>query len=56
MVIEKASDKEETARRGLASDVVKVWKPKEAPSEWVQIKRDELKELKGMSDVMDLDH
>jgi len=55
MVIEKASDKEETLRRGLASDVIKVWQPKETPSEWVQIKRDELKSLKGMGDVMDLD-
>lgn len=55
MIIEKAADKEESLRRGLASDVIKVWQPKEAPSEWVQIKRDELKELKGMSDVMDLD-
>lgn len=55
MVIEKAADKEETLRRGLASDVIKVWQPKETPSEWVQIKRDELKTLKGMGDVMDLD-
>jgi plastocyanin domain-containing protein len=55
MVIEKASDQEETMRRGLASDLVKVWKPKDAPSEWVQIKKEELKELKGMKDVMDLD-
>ena len=55
MVIEKESDRQETMRRGLASDVVKIWKPKEAPSEWVQIKKEELKELKGMSDVMDLD-
>ena len=56
VVIEKAADKEETARRGLASDVVKVWRPKDTPSEWVQIKKSELKELKGMSDVMDLDN
>ena len=55
MVIEKESDRQETMRRGLASDVVKIWKPKDAPSEWVQIKKEELKELKGMSDVMDLD-
>jgi plastocyanin len=55
MVIEKAADKEETLRRGLASDVIKVWQPKELPTEWVQIKRDELKSLRGMSDVMDLD-
>jgi plastocyanin domain-containing protein len=50
MVLEKNSDKAETERRGLASDVVKVWKPKETPSEWVQIKRSELKE-----DYIDLD-
>jgi plastocyanin len=56
MVIEKAADREETMRRGLASDLVKVWKPKDAPSEWVQIKKEELRELKGMSDVMDLDN
>ncbi len=55
VVIEKASDKVESARRGLASDVVKVWRPKETPDEWIQIKREEFKELKGMSDVMDLD-
>lgn len=55
MVLEKASDREESMRRGLASDSVKIWKPKETPTEWVQIKRDELKDLKGMSDVMDLD-
>jgi plastocyanin domain-containing protein len=51
MVLEKASDREETTRRGLASDLVKVWKPKDTPSEWVQIKRSDLKE-----DIMDLDH
>ncbi len=50
MVLEKASDRQESARRGLASDMVKIWKPKETPSEWVQIKREELKE-----DVLDLD-
>jgi plastocyanin len=50
MVLEKASDKQESQRRGLASDMVKIWKPKETPSEWVQIKREDLKE-----DVMDLD-
>jgi plastocyanin domain-containing protein len=55
MVLEKPSDKEETTRRGLASDVVKVWKPKDTPSEWVEIKRSELNQLKGMGDVMDLD-
>jgi plastocyanin len=55
MIIEKAADKDETIRRGLASDVIKVWQPKETPSEWVQIKRDELSKLKGMGDVMDLD-
>lgn len=55
MVIEKASDKAETQRRGLASDVIKVWQPKETPSEWVQIRREELRDLKGMGDVMDLD-
>jgi plastocyanin len=55
MVLEKPSDREETMRRGLASDTVKVWRPKETPNEWVQIKREELKDLKGMSDVMDLD-
>ncbi|MBY0415670.1 MAG: hypothetical protein K2Q18_15965, partial [Bdellovibrionales bacterium] len=51
MVLEKASDREETQRRGLASDLVKVWKPKETPSEWVQIRRSEMKE-----DYIDLDH
>lgn len=51
MVLEKASDKIETERRGLASDMVKVWKPKETPSEWVQVKRSEMKE-----DYIDLDH
>ncbi len=50
MVLEKPSDMEETKRRGLASDVVKVWRPKETPSEWVQVKREDLKE-----DIMDLD-
>lgn len=55
MVLEKASDRDETMRRGLASDTVKIWKPKETPSEWVQIKREELSDLKGMGDVMDLD-
>lgn len=55
MVLEKPSDREESARRGLASDTVKVWKPKDTPNEWVQIKREELKDLKGMGDVMDLD-
>lgn len=55
MVLEKASDRDETLRRGLASDTVKIWKPKETPSEWVQIKREELSDLKGMGDVMDLD-
>ncbi len=56
MVLEKASDRQESMRRGLASDSVKIWKPKDAPSEWVQIQRSELKELKGMGDVMDLDN
>lgn len=56
MILEKASDREETMRRGLASDTVKIWKPKDTPSEWVQIKREELKDLKGMGDVMDLDN
>lgn len=55
MVLEKPSDREESARRGLASDTVKVWRPKDTPTEWVQIKREELKSLKGMGDVMDLD-
>ena len=50
MVLEKASDRLETERRGLASDMVKVWRPKETPSEWVQVKRSELKE-----DYIDLD-
>lgn len=50
MVLEKASDREETQRRGLASDLVKIWKPKDTPTEWVQIKRSELKE-----DYIDLD-
>ena len=51
MVLEKGSDREETKRRGLASDIVKVWKPKETPSEWVQIKREDWKE-----DYIDLDN
>ncbi|MDO9182552.1 MAG: hypothetical protein Q7U04_09085 [Bacteriovorax sp.] len=55
MVIEKASDRDESLRRGLASDTVKIWQPKDTPSEWVQIQRSELKDLKGMGDVMDLD-
>ena len=50
MVLEKGSDREETSRRGLASDVVKVWRPKDTPSEWVQIKKTDLKE-----DYIDLD-
>ena len=56
MVLEKPSDREESMRRGLASDEVKIWKPKDTPSEWVEIKKDELRDLKGMSDVMDLDN
>ncbi len=55
MILEKPADKEERMRRGLASDTVKIWMPKETPTEWVQIKRSELKELKGMGDSMDLD-
>jgi hypothetical protein len=55
MILEKPADKEERMRRGLASDTVKIWMPKETPTEWVQIKRSELKELKGMGDTMDLD-
>lgn len=51
MVLEKASDREETARRGLASDVVKIWRPKDTPSEWVQVRKEDLKE-----DYIDLDH
>jgi hypothetical protein len=51
MVLEKASDRQETERRGLASDLVKVWKPKDTPTEWVQIKRSDLKE-----DYIDLDN
>lgn len=50
MVLEKGSDREESQRRGLASDTVKIWKPKDTPSEWVQIRREDLKE-----DIMDLD-
>jgi hypothetical protein len=42
MVLEKGSDRDETSRRGLASDVVKIWRPKDTPSEWVQIKRSDL--------------
>lgn len=34
MVLEKAADKEERLRRGLASDVTKVWRPKDEPREW----------------------
>lgn len=55
MVLEKPSDRDESMRRGLASDTVKIWKPKDTPNEWVQIKREELKDLRGMGDVMDLD-
>ena len=55
IVLEKKSEKLETKRRGLASDTVKIWEPKETPSEWVQIKRDELSTLRGMGDVMNLD-
>jgi plastocyanin len=51
MVLEKASDRAETNRRGLASDLVKVWIPKDTPSEWVQVKREDIKE-----DYIDLDH
>jgi hypothetical protein len=50
MVLEKGSDREETSRRGLASDVVKVWRPKDTPSEWMQIKKSDFKE-----DYIDLD-
>ena len=50
MVLEKASDREESKRRGLASDLVKIWMPKETPSEWVQIRREDVKE-----DYIDLD-
>lgn len=50
MVLEKGADRDETARRGLASDMVKVWKPKDTPSEWVQIRREDVKE-----DYIDLD-
>lgn len=50
MVLEKGSDREETLRRGLASDKVKIWMPKETPSEWVQVKKKDLKE-----DYIDLD-
>lgn len=56
MILEKASDRDESMRRGLASDSVKIWKPKDTPSEWVEIERSELKNLKGMGDVMDLDN
>lgn len=50
MVLEKGSDREESKRRGLASDTVKIWRPKDTPSEWVQIKRSDLKD-----DYIDLD-
>lgn len=36
VVQEKSADKFEAKRRGLASDVVKVWKPKDSPTEWTQ--------------------
>jgi len=56
MVLEKASDRDESMRRGLASDTVKIWKPKDTPSEWVEIRKEELRALKGLGkDVMDLD-
>jgi vancomycin permeability regulator SanA len=50
MVLEKGSDRDETNRRGYASDIVKIWRPKDNPSEWVQIKKTDLKE-----DYIDLD-
>ena len=50
MVLEKYSDIEESKRRGLASDKVKIWRPKDTPSEWVQIRREDIKE-----DYIDLD-
>lgn len=51
MVLEKGSDKEESKRRGLASDTVKIWRPKDTPSEWVQVRRQDIND-----DYIDLDH
>lgn len=53
IVMEKADDLAESNRRGLASDKVKVWKPKEEPSEWMEVSREEFK--KKFGDIMDLD-
>lgn len=53
IVMEKAQDMAESARRGLASDKVKIWKPKEEPSEWMEISREDFKSKFG--DIMDLD-
>lgn len=53
IVMEKAEDQNETLRRGLASDKVKIWRPKEEPSEWVEVNREEFKQKFG--DIMDLD-
>lgn len=53
IVMEKADDMAESARRGLASDKVKIWKPKEEPSEWMEVSREEFK--KKFGDIMDLD-
>lgn len=53
VVMEKAEDKQETMRRGLAQETVKIWKPKEEPSEWMEVSREEYK--KKFGDIMDLD-
>lgn len=53
IVMEKAQDMMENTRRGLASDKVKIWKPKEEPSEWMEVSREEFK--KKFGDIMDLD-
>ncbi len=54
IVIEKEADRKETMRRGLANETVKVWKPKDEPSEWVEISREDFK--KKFGDIMDLDN
>ncbi len=52
VVLERASEKEEIQRRGLASDKVKIWKPKDEPSEWMEIRREEF--VKAHGDIMDM--
>lgn len=57
MVLEKAADKEERIRRGLASDLTKVWMPKDEPREWnakaIPAAEEEVKRFR--EDYIDLD-